>query len=53
MRLRLGGDLLACSEFCSRACADVEQHFGYNAQLCGWIIENRPDPTYTPEHLQR
>jgi hypothetical protein len=47
---RSGG--LPCDTFCSSTCADLQHQFGITGELCRWIVENKPSPTYTPRSLE-
>ncbi|HEU4730813.1 MAG TPA: hypothetical protein VFT22_23115 [Kofleriaceae bacterium] len=47
---RTGG--LPCDTFCSSTCGELQHQFGIQRELCGWIVENRPSPTYTPRSLE-
>ena len=48
---RVGSDLGTCADLCARSCDDLEKTFDFPTNMCGWMIENRPDPELTPREL--
>jgi hypothetical protein len=51
--IRVGGGLPPCARTCAMTCTEFQETLGFSRELCAWIVENRPSPTFTSPELAR